>query len=49
MGSGERIKFNKTSSFGFGVYLSRFPFDWTLDFHFVCWSLSIGFGKGYDE
>lgn len=49
MGSGDRIKFYRIESFGFGFSLSRFPFSVTLYLHALIWSVSIGFGKGYDE
>lgn len=51
MGSGNRIKFSRMafSNFGFGAYISRFPFNYTISFGFLFWWLEIGIGKAYDE
>ena len=49
MGSGDRIKFRTINGIMFGVFVDRFPFEWTVDFYFLCFGVSIGFGKAYDE
>jgi len=49
MGSGDRITFQSTDAFGFGINVCRFPFAVTLNLHFLLWHLSVGLGKGYDE
>lgn len=50
MGSGNRIKFRRMTSgvIGFGVYISRIPFNYTISFGFLFWWLEIGIGKAYD-
>jgi hypothetical protein len=52
MGSGDRIKYgvvDPIQGLGLGISVSRFPFTVTVSLHVLCWFISIGFGKGYDE
>lgn len=49
MSSGDRIKCRTINGVIFGVSIDRFPFEWTVDFYFFCFGVSIGFGKAYDE
>lgn len=49
MGSGDRITVYRTGSFGVGVAVARFPFALTINVQVLCWGLSIGFWKGYDQ
>ena len=48
MGSGDRIKLYRAGSFGFGVYVDRFPFALTLNLHILLWGASFGIGRAYD-
>lgn len=49
MGSGSRFTFGVTDSVGFSFVVSRFPFAVTVNILVLCFYVSIGFGKGYDE
>ena len=49
MGSGDRIKLFYSHGFGLGFFISNFPFQLTVSFHFILWGISMGFGKGYDQ
>lgn len=49
MGSGDRFTLDITSGFGFGIYVSRWPFALSIDVQITWLHLSLGFGKGYDE
>ena len=49
MGSGDRIKVGVATQFGVGIWVSRFPFAFTLDLLIGVFYISIGFGKGYDQ
>ena len=49
MGSGDRVKLYRGSSFGLGVCVAPFPFAVTFSVHVFLWIFSVGFGKGYDE
>lgn len=49
MGSGDKFSISSSEAFGFGIYFSRFPFDFTVGIHFIKWHMQLGFGKGYDE
>jgi len=50
MGSGNRIKFSHMmpGTIGFGIYIARFPFSYTISLGFLFWWLEIGIGKAYD-
>ena len=49
MGSGDRVTFQTTESFGIGLNVCRFPFAVTVNIHLALWHLSFGFGRGYDQ
>ena len=49
MGSGSKIKFGYVPFIALGVSAARLPFAFTLHFNFICFYLTLGFGKGYDQ
>ena len=51
MGAGDRFKAGKSGSStgGFGIFYSKFPFEHTVSIHFVIWYISYGFGKVYHD
>lgn len=48
MGSGERLSFEQSGGFGFGIFIARFPFALTIGVAFLFWTLTIGLGRAYD-
>lgn len=49
MGPGPRIDFNKSESFGVGVFFTTFPYQVSIHIQVAIWSVSIGLGKPYTE
>ena len=49
MGSGPRLQFGFIPGVCFGVTVERFPHNWSINVLFLCVTLYIGIGKGYDE
>ena len=49
MGSGSRFKISKHEGVGLGVYIDTFPFSVTVNVSVLFWTISLGFGKAYDE
>ena len=49
MGSGSKFEINLTPGFGLAVYVSRFPHQLSVNILVGCWTIYLGFGKGYDE
>lgn len=49
MGSGPRFAIGVCKGFGFAVYVDNFPHKVSLSITVLCFSIYLGFGKGYDE
>jgi hypothetical protein len=50
MGSGPRFEINKLNDqVGFGIYISKFPHQLSINISLILFNIYIGFGKGYDE
>lgn len=49
MGSGSKFEINVVPALGVAVYVSRFPHQVSISVLVGCFSIYMGFGKGYDE
>lgn len=49
MGSGEKFQINMIKGLGLAVYVNTFPHALSINVTLLCFSIYIGFGKGYDE
>jgi len=49
MGSGSRLQFHFLPGICFGVTVSRFPHNVSINLMILCVGVYIGIGKGYDE
>lgn len=49
MGSGSRFTVGITKGFGLAVYVNTFPHQLSINITVLCFSIYLGFGKGYDE
>lgn len=49
MGSGDKFYIEKTSGFGLGLFIKRWPHQLSLTITIANLMIYIGFGKGYDE
>lgn len=47
MGPGDRFKFSKLQGWGLGVYLDRFPYDYSINISLLKFCIFIGLGKSY--
>lgn len=49
MGSGDKFEIGRNGGFGFGIIMSRFPHQLSINITLGLWYVYIGFGRGYDE
>lgn len=49
MGSGSKFSIKPTGCIALGIYFSRFPHSLSININLICYSIYMGFGKGYDE
>jgi hypothetical protein len=49
MGSGDKFQFTVVRAFGFAIYYDQFPHQHSIGILLGCFSIYLGFGKGYDE
>lgn len=49
MGSGSKFEITIIKGFGLAIYVDRFPHQLSINLTIACFSVYMGFGKGYDE
>ena len=49
MGSGSKFSITLVRGIALGIYFSGFPHAVSVNINLICFSIYMGFGKGYDE